>query len=328
MGHYRHLTLEEREMIMALCHEGRRISEIARIIGRNRSTISRELKRNRLWKHVYIAVRAQQMYENRRVPCRRHMRFENPELFHLVRNLFLVHRWSPEQIAGRIAMERPDLRVSANTIYRAVYGHLFDYRPSVRYKGLAARLRHKGKRRHRRGKEELRGRIRITNLLCDRPEEADKRLRRGDWEADTVAGKLGGACAVTLVDRRSRFLLLGKSSERKAGPVCSKMTAMLCGHPCLSITPDRGKEFALHEEVTRTLGVPFFFPLPHHPWDRGTNENTNGLVREYLPKGCDMSKLTDSEMNWIQNELNMRPRKCLDFRTPHEVFFSETLHLI
>lgn len=88
------------------------------------------------------------------------------------------------------------------------------------------------------------------------------------------------------------------------------------------------KEFALHGEVTESLKAPFFFPLPHHPWDRGTNENTNGLVREYLPKGCDMGAFMDSEMNWIQNELNTRPRRCLGFRTPHEVFFSETLHLI
>lgn len=328
MGHYTHLTLEEREMIMAFHHEGRRASEIARLLGRNRSTISRELRRNCLWKHVYIAYRAQRMYENRRIPCRRQMRLENKELFHMVREQFLEHRWSPEQIAGRIAVERPDLRISTNTIYRAIYGHLLDYRPYVRYKGLASRLRRKGKRRHKHVTDELRGKIKITNLLCDRPDEADKRLRSGDWEADTVVGKNGGPCAVTLVDRKSRFLLLGKSSSKKANPVCSTMTSLLGGYPCLSITPDRGKEFALHEKVTEALGVPFFFPLPNHPWDRGTNENTNGLIREYLPKGCDMSKLTDSEMNWIQNELNMRPRKCLGFRTPHEVLHSEVLHLI
>ena len=328
MGHYTHLTLEEREMIMALRHEGRRISEIARIIGRNRSTISRELKRNHLWTHVYIAVRAQQMYVVRRIRSRPHMRLENPELFRIVRELFLNHRWSPEQIASRIAMERPDLRISTNTIYRAIYRHILDYRKGVYDKGLAQKLRHKGKRRLRHGEEESRGKIRISNPLCDRPEEADRRLRFGDWEADTVIGRKGGPCTVTLVDRRSRFLLLGKSSEKKAKPVCSTMTSLLRGYPCLSITPDRGKEFALHGEVSESLGVPFFFPLPHHPWDRGTNENTNGLIREYLPKGCDMNKYSDSEMNWIQNELNMRPRKCLGFRTPHEVLFSETLHLI
>lgn len=328
MGHYTHLTLEEREMIMAFHHEGRGPSEIARMLGRDKSTISRELKRNHLWTRVYIAVRAQQKYEIRRIQCRPHMRLENPELFRLVHELFLEHHWSPEQIAGRIAIERPELKISTNTIYRAIYRHVLDYNRYVYDKGLARKLRHKGKRRIRHREEELRGKIRISNPLCDRPEEANRRLRPGDWEADTVVGRIGGCCVVSLVDRRSRFLLLGKSKSKKAAPVCRAMISMLRNQPLLSITPDRGKEFALHEEVTRCLGVPFFFPLPHHPWERGTNENTNGLIREYLPKGCDMKKFSDSEIGWIQNELNMRPRKCLGFRTPHEVYFSEVLHLI
>ena len=328
MGHHTHLTLEEREMIMAFHHEGRGICEIARLIGRDKSTVSRELKRNHLWTHVYIAARAQQMYEIRRVQCRPHLRLENPELFRIVRDRFLEHRWSPEQIANRIARERPDLRISTNTIYRAIYRHVLDYSKYVYDKGYARKLRHKGKGRQRHGEEELRGKFRISNPLCDRPEAADRRLRLGDWEADTVVGKVGKACVVSLVDRMSRYLLLGKSRNKKATPVCNKMISMLRNHPHLSVTPDRGKEFALYEDVTKSLGVPFFFPLPHHPWDRGTNENTNGLIREYLPKGCDMNKFSDSEIRWIQNELNMRPRKCLGFRTPYEVFYSKTLHLI
>lgn len=328
MSHYTHLTLEEREMIMAFYHEGRRTSEIAHLIGRNKSTISRELKRNCLWKRVYVAARAQLMYEGRRILCRPHMRLENPVLFHIVREKFLEHKWSPEQIANRISFENPDLKISTNTIYRAIYRHLLDYRKYVYGKGLATKLRHKGKRRHRHGDSELRGKIIISNLISDRPEEANKRIRLGDWEADTVVGQEGGSCVVSLVDRKSRFLLLEKAVSRKAKPVCSKVTSMLREIPHLSVTPDRGKEFAFHGEVTKALGVPFFFPLPHHPWDRGTNENTNGLIREYLPKGCDMNQFTDSEIKWIQNEINMRPRKCLGFRTPYEAFYSKSLHLI
>lgn len=328
MGHHTHLTLEEREMIMAFYHEGRSICEIARLIGRNKSTISRELKRNHLWARVYIAVRAQQMYVNRRIECRPHMRLENPELFQIVRKQFLEHKWSPEQIANRIAMERPDLRISTNTIYRAIYRHLLDYNKYVYGKGLAKKLRHKGKRRLRHGEEHLQGKIIISNNLCDRPEAADKRLRLGDWEADTIVGKQGGLCVVSLVDRKSRYLLLGTPVEKQAEPVCKSMISILKGHSLETVTPDRGKEFAFHEMVTKRLGVPFFFPLPRHPWDRGTNENTNGLVREYMPKGCDINQFTDSEILWIQNELNTRPRKCLGFRTPYEVYYSETLHLV
>jgi len=328
MGHYNHLTLEEREMIMAFHQEGCGVCEIARRIGRDKSTISRELERNHLWKRVYLAVRAQQMYETRRFLCRPHLRMENPELFQTVRAKFLDHRWSPEEIAERIALERPDLKVSTSTIYRSIYRGLFDYRLYQYGKGLAKRLRHKGKRRHGKSDEERRGRISIPNELCDRPVEANERQRLGDWEADTVIGKIGGACAVTLVDRKSRFLLLCRIGAKKARQVTDAMISMLRGLPLESITPDRGSEFAFHSEVTDSLGVPFFFPLPHQPWARGTNENTNGLLREYMPRGCDMSQFSDSEIRWIQNEINMRPRKCLGFRTPHEVFFSEVLHLI
>ena len=328
MGHYTHLTLEEREMIMVLYHEGNGINEIARLIGRNKGTVSREIKRNHLFKHIYVAEKAQRMYETRRVQCRPHLKLENHELFSIVRSKFLENRWSPEQISSRIAMEHPELAVSTTTIYRAIYRHLLEYDGYSYGKGQSKLLRHKGKRRHKSNETEHRGKIRISNPLSERPEEANSRMRMGDWEADTVIGKEGHSCAVTLVDRKSRFLLLEKVPSRNAMNVCSALSSMLCGRPLFSVTPDRGKEFASHEEVTRRLGVQFYFPLPHQPWQRGTNENTNGLLREYLPKRTDMDGFTDSEIQWIQNELNLRPRKCLGFRTPHEVFFSESLHLI
>lgn len=329
MGHcYNHLTLEEREMIMVMYHENRSFSEIARAIGRDKSTVSRELDRNHLWKRVYVANRAQQMYEARRLLCRPHMRIEDEEIFNIVRACFLEHKWSPEQISNRIALERPDLRVSTTTIYRAIYRHLLDYNPHQYGKGLAKKLRHKGKRRHGCNEEQKRGKIRISNELSERPAEANERTRLGDWEADTVIGKPGSSCAVTLVDRKSRYLLLGMSESKESEPVCNEIVDLLQGCPLQSVTPDRGKEFARHDKVTEELGVPFFFPLPHQPWQRGTNENTNGLLREYMPKGCDMRGISESEMRWIQNELNTRPRKCLGYRTPHEVFFSESLHLI
>lgn len=328
MGHYTHLTLEEREMIMVLHHEGCGNNEIARRIGRDKSTISREIGRNHLWKNVYIASRAQKMYENRREPCRRRYRLENPELFGIVREKFLEHRWSPEQISNRISLDRPDLSVSTSTIYRAIYRHLLEYDKYAYGKGLALKLRHKGKRRRKSSENEMRGKIRISNDLSERPKEANDRSRLGDWEADTIVGKELHSCAVTLVDRRSRFLLLGRAESKKAVPVGALMVTMLRDKPLQSVTPDRGKEFALHSEVTRQLGVPFYFPLPHQPWQRGTNENSNGLIREYIPKGFDIDSLSEAEIRWIQDELNLRPRKCLGYRTPFEVFFSKTLHLI
>lgn len=150
---------------MVLHHEGNGINEIARRIGRDNSTISREIERSHLWKYVYIASRAQEMYESRRVPCRRHHRLEDPELFMIVREKFLDHRWSLEQISNRLAKERLDLSVSTSTINRAIYKHLLEYDKYSYGKGLASKLRHKGKRRRRSSENESRGKIRISNDL-------------------------------------------------------------------------------------------------------------------------------------------------------------------
>nr|WP_198324402.1 IS30 family transposase [Lactobacillus gigeriorum] len=133
---------------------------------------------------------------------------------------------------------------------------------------------------------------------------------------------------MTLVDRKSRYLLGGKAQEKKADAVNQTMIDALRDQPCESITPDRGKEFAKHEEVTQELKVEFYFPKPHHPWQRGSNENTNGLIREYLPKGQDLSKYSQEEVQEIFSKINKRPRKCLGYLTPYEVYKSESLHLV
>ena len=147
-------------------------------------------------------------------------------------------------------------------------------------------------------------------------------------QGDTVAGKTGKACFVTLVERKMRFLVGGKSSAKRAADVNEVMLIALEGHPVKSITPDRGKEFAKHAEVTEALeGVKFYFPPPHHPWERGSNENTNGLLREYFPKGQGITDIPDAYIQEMFDKLNRRPRKCLGYRTPYEVYYSKTLHL-
>lgn len=143
-----------------------------------------------------------------------------------------------------------------------------------------------------------------------------------------MAGKTGRACFVTMVDRKSRFLAAGKAAKKEAASVNEIMIRIMQGMPLESITPDRGKEFARHKEVTEALGgVQFYFPLPRHPWERGTNENTNGLLREYFPKGKDLTDISEEYLQKVIDELNMRPRKCLGYRTPYEVFYSKVLHL-
>ena len=328
MCHYHHLTLVEREKIMFFHAQDNSVSAIAKKLGRNKATISRELRRNTK-NEFYQPATAQRQYETRRKLCHPHKRLEDASLYAYVREKFLNQQWSPGQIAGRLALEYHKPIISYNTIYRAIYaGQFDDPNKSHGNRGVIRKLRHRGKSRHRKGYVENRGKIAISNDIADRPAGAQNRSRRGHWEGDTVAGKTGKACLVTLVDRKTRFLVGGKSSAKRAADVNEVMLIALEGHPVKSITPDRGKEFAKHAEVTEALeGVKFYFPPPHHPWERGSNENTNGLLREYFPKGQDITDIPDAYIQEMFDKLNRRPRKCLGYRTPYEVYYSKTLHL-
>ncbi len=323
---YEHLSITEREKILFCIASKFSISETAKYIGRNKSTVSRELKRNCKF---YSPSEAQKNYRRRRKNCRPHKKFENPQLFELVKRLFLQNRWSPEQISARLKLENYSVSISYKTIYRAIYSGIFDtpeQKNSKGNRGAIRKLRHRGKSRHSKNYAELRGKIPISNPLSARSKEANDRKRLGDFEADTVAGENGKACLLTLTDRKSRFLICRKLEKKNSECVRKAMIEALSGQSLCSITPDRGKEFARHAEVTKALNVEFYFPPPHHPWERGTNENTNGLLREYFPKGQDLTDISDEYLQAKVSDLNFRPRKCLGYRTPAEIYFSTSLH--
>ena len=193
------------------------------------------------------------------------------------------------------------------------------------------RLRHRGKKRRSKG-EPTNDNFPVGHELSERPAEAQARAqaraRIGDWEADTVAGVVGGAVLVTLTDRKSRFLRCARVEKKTAEHVNAAMIALLEGQIVHSITPDRGKEFARHAMVAEALGVKIYFPPPYQPWQRGTNENTNGLLREYCPKHQDIAQYSDEYIEKAVWALNNRPRKCLQWRTPYEVYFEQALHLV
>ena len=279
MGRQIHLTLREREDIMLMRRDGRGVSEIARAIGRSKSTLSRELKRNSC-ERFYRASTAQRRYEGRRLACRRRRALDDERVFNLVRDKFLEEQWSPEQIEGRLALELGRSPVGDTTIYRGIHAGRFD--GCIGGRKAKRRLRHRGKRR--RGPSERRGKIKVSHEISERPAAAEGRSEPGHWEGDTVAGKAGGPCLLTLVDRKDGFLVGGKCRRKTAKCVRDKMPRALEGQPLGSVTLDRGKEFADHAQVTDEIDVQFYFALPHHPWQRGTNENTNGLLREYFPK--------------------------------------------
>ena len=235
-----------------------------------------------------------------------------------------------EQIAGRLKLEKSNLSISYSTIYRGIYNGLFDTKAEKKSKGnkgAIRKLRHRGKSRHTKTYLEKRGKIQISNKISDRPEAAENRERLGDWEIDTVCGKPGKSCLVTIVDRKSRFTIIRKIARKNSNFVTATLIGALKDLPLETITPDRGKEFSKHSNVTKALGVEFYFPLPHHPWQRGTNENTNGLIREYFPKGIDITNVPYEVVQLVEDKLNTRPRKYLGFKTPFEIFYNKLLHL-
>ena len=332
MSHYTHLTTQEREIIYLFWNQGESLHSIAESVGRNVSTISRELSRNSSKEGKYSPSEAESKYKARRKSSCRKKKLAVPEVRQLVQDLFLRHQWSPEQIAYRLRYEQNRIQISYSTIYRGLYaGMLEEHKLSHGERGVARKLRHRGKTRHHKGLEETRGKIKISNPIEERPEEAEKRSCIGHWEADTVAGKTGSSCLITLTDRCSRFLLTKHISKKTSKCVRDGMIELLQSIPSVqlkSITPDRGKEFSLHAEISSALAdVPFYFPHPHAPWERGTNENTNGLIREYCPKSVDLDSFNAAFFIAFTNEINLRPRKCLGWKSPYEVFFHSMLHL-
>nr|WP_304621477.1 IS30 family transposase [Selenomonas caprae] len=230
-------------------------------------------------------------------------------------------------MAGRLRAEYGQCVISTMTIYRAIYSGWLNA-PKASTASVIKKLRHRGKRRRKHSAEEKRGKIQISHDMTERPAEAENRSEIGHWEADTVVGQQGKACLVTLVDRKSRYLMCGKADKKNAQAVSRTMIDLLLGAKALSVTPDRGKEFARHAYVTEYLnGLPFYFPQPHQPWQRGSNENTNGLLREYFPKGKDITEISDDYIQRRVAMMNLRPRKCLNYKTPYEVHFSKVLHL-
>lgn len=333
MGRYHHLSVEEREDIMCLRAEGRGVREIARRLGRPASTVSRELARNGCAAssrrpRAYRASAAQRRYGRRRGLCRRRRRLADPGLRDLVTSLIVGRRWSPEQVAGRLALERGRAVVSAATVRRAIRRGDLDA-PGLRLEGVRVSrcLRRGGRRARRPG--DRRGGIEVPHELADRPPEAAARSRVGDWEADTVVGRRGaGPCIVSLADRRSGLAAGGLAAARTKRDVADVEVAALAGLPALTVTPDRGSEFADWARVSGATGAEFYFCAAHHPWEKGCVENLNGLIREYFPKGADLSLVTDEDVQMVYDELNHRPRRRLGWRCPWEVFHSQALRLL
>ena len=311
---YRQLTSGERYQIAALRQQGLTVSAIALALARHASTIYREVARNATpYDGAYRPNMAVEMTSARRRRSRRNARYGRRDFAPIKR--LLRKRWSPEQIVGR--RRRLGLPVmSHETIY------LWLWRDKADGGSFWTYLRGANKRRRKRyGRKDSRGRLAGKRPIQDRPEVVNRRGRFGDWEADTVRGR-GKPCIATVAERKSGVVRLGPLRRATVEHTSARVVKLLAHepHPVWTITSDNGVEFHGYKDIERHLATTFYFATPHHAWERGTSENSNGLIRQYLPKGTSLAHLTQARCNQIANTLNHRPRKRLDFRTPYEVY--------
>lgn len=309
---YTQLAREERYQIYALNKAQHTQSQIARLLGRHKSTISRELRRNRGLRG-YRPKQAHGLALSRRIgktPCR----FDQAAWQKVVE---LLHReWSPEQISGRLKQEQ-DRGISPEWIYQYIYA---DKRSGG---NLWRRLRCQKRRRKRYGHYDRRGVIPNQVSIDQRPAVVDTRSRVGDWEGDTVIGKGHKGALVTLVERKSLYTLMRSVKQKTGSAVHDAVTELLkpLAARVHTITYDNGREFSEHEKMAQDLAADIYFAHPYSSWERGVNENTNGLIRQYFPKQRQLTMVTEEETERAMNRLNHRPRKTLGYRTPYEVFF-------
>lgn len=320
MRTYRRVTAEDRLLIKAYLDSGLTQSDIAVKLGFNKSTISRELCRN-TGGRGYRHKQAQRLRDERQ-SWRSTPRKMNAQMIKTVEKL-LARKWSPQQISERLRHEGQST-VSHETIYQHIYANYKSGGTLFSHLRFSHRTR---KPRFPRKNKDRRGIIKNAVSIEQRPKGANNRTRFGHWERDTMFGKDKRNSVLLVVDRKSRYLKLGKLSRRTALLTLAKTKELLHKLPKKSMTNDRGMEFTDHEQLTKELDLPVYFCHPYTSSERGTAENRIGVVRQYLPKGSDLKHLKHKTLEIIEWELNNRPMKCLDWKTPYEVLFKKTVAL-
>lgn len=318
MKKYKQLTPEQRYKIEAFKKAGWSISKIAEDIGVNISTISRELRRNKPVKGYYKASYAQSYAEHRKSRLRQPRRLTD-SILSFVNNCITKEQFSPEQIVG-YARKLNIPMVCHETIYKYIR------EDKIKGGDLYRHLRHKLKHRKRPvGGKHINIKDKVS--IEQRPEIINNRSRFGDWEIDTIIGKNNRGAILTIVERKTKMLIMKKLTEGKNAKALSivvKNELIAYADSIRSITSDNGSEFAEHKKIANDLNIDFYFAHPYSSWERGLNENTNGLIRQYIPKGTDFNEISDEQIKEIQYKLNRRPRKLLDYETPVQRFFANS----
>jgi IS30 family transposase len=313
---YHQITFAERYTLGLLRRRGLTTAAIAQVLGRHRSSIGREVRRNNANSDgTYRPQLADWYARSRRARSRRNTQFTRADWARV--EALVREDWSPEQIAGWLRRRRI-LTISHETIYRYLW--------EDKQAGGQLYLHLRGSRtkcRKRYGAYDSRGRLAGKRPIATRPAGAEQRSRFGHWEGDTMLGAgQAGACVLTLVERKSGFVAVGKLPQRTGAHVNARAQRLIRAQPrpVRTITVDNGTEFHSYAALERVVTARFYFATPHHAWERGTNENTNGLIRQYLPKRASMADLTQHDCTRIANKLNRRPRKRLNYRTPEECY--------
>ena len=312
---YSQLTCEERYTISRLRMAGYGAARIGQILGRHRSTIHREIERNSVLQSERWTYSPSKAQKKRNGRLKRTRRGRQHEAWQYARvDELLKQQWSPEQVADTLK-KYGEFQISFQTIYRHVRR---DWRAGG---GLYLDLRRRYKRRKRHYGLERRGRLPGKRMIGERPAEVASRLQPGHWEIDTVKGAAGNRhCIVTLVERFSGYVLIGKLPNCTVKEANRRIIALITNSelPFLTLTSDNGTEFNGYAEIEAATGVTVYFARPHHPWERGSNENTNGLIRQYLRKGDSMEHVTQRQCHQIAFKLNTRPRKRYGYDTPNK----------
>jgi transposase, IS30 family len=318
---YKQLTEEERYQIYALKTAGYSQQMLAEHLHRSPSTISRELARNTGLKG-YRPKQAHQLSDLRRRQAMKHHKLDTQAVAWI--NTLLNRDLSPEQISGYLARHRR-LKLSHETIYQYIY------RDQVTGGTLYLKLRHvpKGYRK-RYGSYQSRGQIVGRIGIEQRPAVVDRKNRLGDWEGDTIIGKGRKSALLTLVERKSLYTLIVKLTSRSATELADKLILTMKRLKVVlkTLTVDNGKEFADHKTIAEQLGAEVYFAHPYSSWERGINENTNGLIRQYFPKGTDFNGLDERDIQHVMDKLNNRPRKTRNYKTPNEIFLGQSVDLL
>lgn len=321
---YHHFTTEEREQIYAGLARKENLRQIALYLRRSASSVSREVHRNSdhrgysPWGAMILSV------ARSRIPRRKRIVDLRPGLWEYIVKHLRLH-WSPEQIAARLRHDYPR-DVTKHLSHETIYAALYVLPRGTLRKELLSCLRQRHRKRGRRSRaHERRGKMLGAVPICERPPEVEKRLIPGHWEGDLIVGKAHGSAIGTLVERTTRFTILCRLRGTTAVDAQEGFTKKLRCIPSAirsTLTLDRGSEMAKHRELSDAVHIDVYFADPRSPWQRGTNENTNGLLRQYFPKSTDLSGISQRELNRIARELNGRPRKVLRWLTPQESFTS------